>query len=202
VLAFEHCLHEHGHEARWIAFLDIDEFFFSPARARVSDMLVEYERWPGVCVSRANYGMSGHKTKPRGLVIESYLYRRGHASDARGSVKCVVDPARTDRCATVHRFAHSDGFPVDENYRTIEDDLPMGLNAISHERLRINHYGMKSEEELQRKRALWARAGARQAHPGLHADVRRGDEGYDFLDPVLASYAPAVRAALEREEVG
>src|SRR5436190_16826680 len=29
--AYDHCVAEHGHESRWIAFIDIDEFLFSPS---------------------------------------------------------------------------------------------------------------------------------------------------------------------------
>jgi hypothetical protein len=198
VLAFEHCLGEHRDDARWIAFLDVDEFLFSPTGKPVSELLVDYEQWPAVCVSRANYGSSGHKTKPPGLVIESYLHTRNYVADARGFVKCIVDPSRTVRCASVHQFAYSEGFAVDERFRTIEGDQPIGSNVITFERLRVNHYGLKSEEELERKRSLWARAGAARMSP----ERRGGNVPYDHEDRSLERYVPAVRAALERRGTG
>ena len=54
------------HDARWIAFLDIDEFLFSPGGASLPDVLRDYEEFPGVVVNRAEFGPSGHMTKPDG----------------------------------------------------------------------------------------------------------------------------------------
>ena len=41
--AYEHCLAEHGSESRWIAFIDVDEFLFSPAGDSVADALRRYD---------------------------------------------------------------------------------------------------------------------------------------------------------------
>ena len=73
--SFRDCLHRHRDDARWIAFIDIDEFLFSPRGRPVPDILVDYEEFPAVGVNRALFGTSGHVTRPAGLVIESYLYR-------------------------------------------------------------------------------------------------------------------------------
>src|SRR2546429_4010004 len=35
IQAYGHCLAEHGHESRWIAFIDLDEFLFSPTGSPV-----------------------------------------------------------------------------------------------------------------------------------------------------------------------
>ena len=71
--AYNDCLRQHGPESRWIAFIDIDEFLFSPTGTPLPEMLTRYERWPGVGVHWCVYGGSGHLQKPDGLVIESYL---------------------------------------------------------------------------------------------------------------------------------
>ena len=42
--AYQHCLAEHGSESRWIAFIDLDEFLFSPTRRPVTEILPDYER--------------------------------------------------------------------------------------------------------------------------------------------------------------
>ena len=33
---YEQCLADHGHETRWMAFIDLDEFLFSPTRRLLS----------------------------------------------------------------------------------------------------------------------------------------------------------------------
>ena len=52
-----------------------DEFLFSPIGRPVSEVLGDYEEWPGVGVNWATFGTSGTETKPEGLVIENYLMR-------------------------------------------------------------------------------------------------------------------------------
>jgi Glycosyltransferase family 92 len=123
--AFDHCLREHGHESRWIAFLDIDEFLFSPTTASLPQVLTEYEGAPGVCVHRADFGTSGHRRKPTGPVIENYLERVRLPPDTKGYFKSIVDPAQTVRCATVHHFLYRDGFAVNERKAPVE----VGLNC-------------------------------------------------------------------------
>src|SRR3954451_873749 len=39
VEAYEDCIHRHGSESRWIAFIDIDEFLFSPTGEPVPSVL-------------------------------------------------------------------------------------------------------------------------------------------------------------------
>ena len=195
--AFEHCIAEHGDDSRWIAFLDIDEFLFSPAGPTLPQILAEYEQWPGVCVSRAEYGTSGHRTRPLGLVIENYVHRIRQRPDSKGYAKSIVDPARVARCGSVHHFIYRDGFAVDENGRAIKTAIRAELVAVSFARLRINHYGTKSEEELRRKWALWEEGGIRRPEvSSIRLDVSPIYEE----DEAMLEYVPGLRAALERAE--
>src|SRR5215212_567322 len=93
VKAYAHCLEAHAGDARWIAFVDVDEFLFSPAGRPVPEVLRRYERWPGVGVNRVLFGASGHETRPPGLVVENYV-RRLEIPGLTSSVKSIVDPAR------------------------------------------------------------------------------------------------------------
>ena len=40
--AYEHCLNAHRDEARWIAFIDLDEFLFAPAGQPLPEVLVDF----------------------------------------------------------------------------------------------------------------------------------------------------------------
>jgi Glycosyltransferase family 92 len=142
---FDHCLCCHRDEARWIAFLDLDEFLFSPTGANVAEVFRDYERWPGVGVNWAMFSHSGHRTRPNGLVIESYRFRDRTET---GLIKSVVDPLRTVRCEGAHWFTYEYGLPVDENQWPITS---LQTKSTSFERLRINHYASRSAEELRAK---------------------------------------------------
>ena len=97
--AYEHCLREHGRQSRWIAFIDLDEFLFSPTGKPLPEVLPDYEQWPAVAVNWATFGTSGHRTPPPGLTIENYLRRAADQTETKEYVKCIVDPSRTRRPA-------------------------------------------------------------------------------------------------------
>ena len=189
--AFEHCVGAHREDARWIAFLDIDEFLFSPAGAQLPDVLREYERFPGVVVSRAEFGPSGHQKKPDGLVIESYVERLQLKPDDRAPYKSIVEPGHITRCLSAHCFRFRDGTPVDEELRPVDPLRYMDRKPVVWERLRIHHYFSRSEEERIRKAELWRDVGSARAIPTAPLPA-----GRSVRDETLAAFAPAVREAL------
>jgi hypothetical protein len=208
-LAFDHCLEHHRDDARWIAFLDIDEFLFSPTGRPVSELLTEYEDHPGVGVNRYNFGTSGHVTRPAGLVIENFTMRAGVR---RNAIKSIVDPRRTIKCLGGHTFAYRDGFAVDELHRLLDKPprpgAPPGrVGALTPtftlERFRINHYMCKSEEELRARHALPSPDTGKPRTRGLEDPVKFRefvDTYNQFRDEVVMAYVPALREALARVE--
>jgi hypothetical protein len=211
--AYEHCIATHGDEARWIAFLDLDEFMFSPTHRPIPEVLTEYEHWPGVVVNLATHGPSGHRSKPDGLVIESYLTHI--PLDMDRLVKSIVDPAAVEGTSTPNVFNYQRRSAVDENGYPVHH---LATKAASFERLRINHYFWKSEEEL-----LW-KTGHRAAEqewkeiPELRSvlspsDRRQRTASFEKLieleaqrgvhDEAILPYAKGVREALAaRRRVG
>jgi hypothetical protein len=188
VLAFEHCVGAHRDDARWIAFLDVDEFLFSPTGTPLPELLRMYERFPGVIVSRAEFGSSGHTTKPPGLVIENYVKRFQLRPDERARYKTILDPARVARCRSAHRFVYHEGFAVDEEMSAV---TRYKGNPDSSSRLKIHHYPFKSVEERRQKAQKWG-----FSRPVLTRAVKVREE--TVPDETLVGYAPAVREALTR----
>jgi glycosyl transferase family 92 len=187
--AYEHCLVEHREDSRWIAFIDLDEFLFSPTHRPVTDVLAGLERWPGVGVNSVFFGTSGHRTRPAGLVIENYLENDSGAG--KNAIKSIIDPRRTARCDSVHSFTYVEGTAVNEHGYPIHGHL---TKSVSHSILRINHYWAKSEEQF---RAKCAQPGAANGYFRPWYDMSRlaggrlNDESY-----AIAKYAPALREAL------
>ena len=168
--AYDHCLRTHGAETDWLAFIDLDEFLFSPTAVPLPDVLAGYVDYPGVGANWVMFGSAGHKQKPAGGVLENYL-RRGqldaqlpypHMRLPDGSyraenshIKSIVQPSRVSDCPNAH-FMHyrDDASAVDENRQPITGPLSA---SVSVNTLRINHYWSKSEDECQRKFAKgWA----------------------------------------------
>src|SRR5256885_273181 len=137
--AFESCLAAHRGDSRWIAFLDVDEFLFSPTGRPLPEVLSGFERWSGVEVSRLDFGSSGHDRKPPGLVIENFVHRRSYAAGELEYVKSIVQPARTSRPFNAHGFYYEEGFAVREDGKRAEDHpVPGKMAEPIAELLRIN----------------------------------------------------------------
>jgi hypothetical protein len=190
--AYEHCLREHREDSRWIAFLDLDEFLFSPTGKRVSEILPAYEEFPGVGVNCLAYGTSGQATRPEGLVIESYVCRT--TNDRRNSIiKSIVDPTRVERPGNnPHYFRYLDGArAVNEKKDPIKGPM---TDELSCERLRINHYITRSQEERDRK---LARPVPYTGEPRRVDRARERDKRLNELrDDILVRVAPELRRAL------
>jgi len=161
--------------ARWAAFIDIDEFLFSPTGHPVSEVLQQYEGHAGVIVNWQCYGTSGHTTRPIGLTIENYTRRAKTDWVRNRRVKTIVDPWLAVEPQGPHLFTVQPGEAlVTENkipvrivpaakwrrglrpMAAIAPHLPIdpysinepSTTRVSISTLRINHYVTRSQEDL------------------------------------------------------
>ena len=179
--AYQHCLDNHGQSSRWIAFIDLDEFLFSPC-GNLVDMLKEYESYCGVVVHWQCYGSSGHVNRPDGLVTENYLYRAKTNWVRNQRVKSIVNPDLALRPVGPHFFKYNEfSCAVNENHipvtfrklnkvsrkiRKARSRIELFFNLFTVDpyavlttndtnptanKLRINHYSIKSYNEFLKK---------------------------------------------------
>lgn len=188
--AYEDCLERHRTDARWIAFIDIDEFLFSPTGRPLPEVLRGFDLHPGVVVSRRTYGTSGWVRPPEGLVTENYVWRGPDDSPADGWVKSIVQPRSAVGCwgASPHHFRLR-GTAVGEDRRPVRS----ATRAPTVDLLRINHYYTRSAEEFRGKIAVPdAATGTLDVRSELPVDAVR--------DEILAQFAPELRAMLSNRE--
>jgi hypothetical protein len=189
VKANDHCVSEHRYDTRWIATLDIDEFLFSPSGQPVSEVLVDYEEYPGVGVNWMVFGTSGHRTRAPGLLIESHLLR---AKEPWSYIKNIVDPARVVRCLQAHAFSYSHQTAVDEHCEPITQwGGRTQFGSVS--RLRINHYYLRSEAEGRAKLETPFEGTPR---PFRFEQLNR--ELSEEHDEEITRYVPALKEAMMR----
>jgi hypothetical protein len=190
--AYDDALRRHRDESRWIAFIDLDEFLFSPTGQPLPEILRDYEEHPAVLANWAVFGSSGHRTRPPGLVIENYL-RRMEAEEGRQQSKTILDPTRAERCGGAHYFFYKEGTAVDELHRPV----PYGrTSSLAFDRLRVNHYYTKSIEE---GKAKLSRHAPTTGDPRTAARNRLelADESLnDVVDETIMMYAPELRRRL------
>jgi hypothetical protein len=220
--AYDDALEQARGRVRWLAFIDIDEFLFTPERAPLLKILAEFEPYPGVVVNWQVYGSSGLQRRPDGLVIESFTHRARTDWVRNRRVKSIVDPDRALRSLGPHFFEYSAGeLAVTENHEpitvTINSNRKRRLNrvlaripgvqvdpyairessiqGVSVKRLRINHYAVRSQQEFAEK---LTRHAAIDPDPDGATRLQRGYFKYhdrnDVSDPILARYARQVRA--------
>ena len=163
--AYSHCLSRSRRRARWIAFLDIDEFLFSPLWRPLPQVLAEFDVHPAILAAWRVYGTGGVAEKSPGLVTETFLRRASDDHFLSGYGKAIADPRRTvANVASPHRFSHYErrrpwrlrASAVDEQRRAVTSD---GWRA-SATTLRINHYYSRSEAEALEK---WRRGSVTRA---------------------------------------
>ncbi len=129
--AYLHCLrYAAAAQSRWITFLDLDEFLFSPQQRDIHPILERHRDLASLQVRRATFGSSGRRTKPAGGVLESYTRR---AAELRGP-KSIANPRLIRAIHNPHQFS-------------------MWGDDQTHfcDELRINHYWSRSIEELTEK---------------------------------------------------
>jgi len=139
--AYQHAYDTYGAQCRWMAFIDGDEFLFSPAHANIAEALATFDGQPISALGAywVCYGSSGHVDEPQGLVLENF--RRHSAPDFAPNrhVKTVLRGGQQGVVVdTCHVFRTPQG-TVDELGRPITYGL-MREYEPSTQRLRINHY--------------------------------------------------------------
>jgi SAM-dependent methyltransferase len=191
---YDHCLERNRPNSRWIAFIDIDEFLFSPSGRPLPELLVEYEAFPGVAANWAEFGTSGHLSRPPGLVIESYLWRSNETRVNRNKgFKSIVDPVRVIRCLGPHQFAFTEGCLVDERKQPVEGRV---TKRPLYSKFRINHYYTRSEDECARKFTRPQANNAALRGSGEAPLERLHETHNDTRDETILVHAPAVKKAL------
>jgi hypothetical protein len=192
IAAYDDCLRWHRYDSKWIAFLDLDEFLFSPGERPLASVLAGYEDWPAVAVRWVMFGTSGHETRVRGLVTENF--RRRIEFDGDINMKTIADPVRTMRCASAHSFTYPYLMAVDENGVPVR-----GTRAPtdSADHVRINHYHWKSREEYIAKCARMRHIGRpREVPDEEHFRWLAAAEAAGCDDEAIQRFVPAVREAL------
>lgn len=134
------------HEVDWMAFLDGDEFLFSPKSIEIQPILEEffYRKISAIGVHWACFGSSGHIAEPQGLILENYRYRGPDDLYANRHIKSIIMGRQHDSIKIgndPHLFRTPLG-TYDEKMRLIESAITS--NSATFENLRINHYMVQS----------------------------------------------------------
>jgi|SRR5579863_1280308 len=186
--AYQDFIGRHGGEKRWAAFIDCDEFLFSPPFATVEEALsrMPAENWGAVGVNWVCYGSSGQERQSEGLVIERFTTRPADGFGPNRHIKSLI---RMDRVESVgpdpHHFRVNGG-----TFNELGEPLDGPLSdRPSHQLLRINHYVTKSREEYLQRIARGRSDVAGQRDPAEF----EGYQAAEVDDGTMHRFLPAIK---------
>ncbi|MEM7721048.1 MAG: glycosyltransferase family 92 protein [Pseudomonadota bacterium] len=199
-LAYAHAVAYLGPNARWMAFIDIDEYLFSPSGRPISEILKSYEDLPALVVYWLMYGTSGRSEPGEGLMIEDYTMRAHPPEQASrdkilANYKSIVDPGKVIANSGAHHFF------VDGNAQTGFDEKRRPVffkkeRRVTVDEIRINHYFTKSLSEWR------TRYGRQTGNSTVLRDEFLDDafakvECEPIEDTAIWRYLPALQAAMD-----
>lgn len=154
--AYNDCLTKFGQESNWIAFIDIDEFIFGTQKDDLREILKDYQAYPALGINWICFGSNGHKEKQEGLVIERFTKRSPLKFGPNRHVKMIVQPGEILSAGlTPHYFKYKNNqYAVTENFEKIDsskNNCGSLTDVHSSNKIRINHYLVKSAEEFEQK---------------------------------------------------
>lgn len=150
--AYQDCLDKHRFDARWIAFIDLDEFIVPIKHENINAYLCELEQFSAIEINWLCYGSSNEKKHKNGLVIERFKNHSKLNDQLNRHVKSIVNPRCILSFSGAHEAVRISGKSVDASgniiHKNFFDRAPTGQNII-----RIHHYAVKSFAEFLEKRA-------------------------------------------------
>ena len=143
--SYNKIIKEYGHETKWLAIIDIDEFLFPVKQDNLQQFLKEYEEFSGVVVNYRMFGTSNIERIPEDkLSIETLIFRAQNDYHQHKTIKSIVQPKYIK-----FMYAHTgDFFPsyysVTENKERFRGSA--WRSSCSVDKIRINHYWTRDED--------------------------------------------------------
>lgn len=160
---------------RWLGLLDLDEFLFPREKDDLREMMSEYEEHDALAMNWTIYGSGGHLTRPP-TQIRHFLNRSEIYWDRNAFVKSIIKPERVlrDEPHHTHVFPTRNG-TVNENH----DPVRWISHEISTEKIRINHYVVRSWQDFWEVKVPRPRMGGNSACGAEYFEFHDRNEVFD-----------------------
>ena len=147
--AYDDCLKNFRFDARWIAFIDLDEFIVPIKDDSIPAFLKRFEDSPAVEVNWLIYGSGGAKKKMPGTMMERFKCHSQPTHYLNRHVKSIVDTRRVFNMIGCHEAARVSGYATDSHGNPIKKHFRE--REPQQDIIRINHYAVRSYEEFLEK---------------------------------------------------
>ena len=212
--AYSNAINSFKNDSIYIAFIDVDEFLFSPTGNKIFDELDQiwnqykesynplFEKKPAaIGVNWRRYGTSFYTDRPDDLVIKRFIFRSRDNEGNDITIKSICNPRAVVRMSGAHHAKFLPGFCCISEYGS---EIPGPFFRDGRcQRLRINHYVSKSEEEFIKRK--------RKGDADLDKNFRWQNEEWmknslrlyrtkfnEFYDPILVKYCDLVENLIKK----
>lgn len=188
--AYINAVRSYEGEFCWLAFFDTDEFLVLDPGIHLRELLSLRSDSSAIAVPWAMFGSSGHRSRPKGLVIENYLHRSPNTFLANRHIKTIARPERIIKFENPHMPA-IDGKFSDLSGNTITFERHGILEADSDYKIgKLHHYFVRSWEDWLLKISRGYHGGSRDVSEFNDYDLN------NIYDDSAMNIAPLVRKIL------
>jgi hypothetical protein len=197
VPAYENAIKRLAERTYWIALIDIDEFLVPTEKNTISETLADFEDTLGIAINWIAYGHGGHIEKTEGTVIERFKSHSDQNLLFNRHTKLILNPRYILKMAGVHHAKSIDGRNI-VNTRGEQIETHCLDYPPCHDKMRINHYLLKSfEEYLFRRVGLGGGVVSRQQ---LLDEFIKNHEEFDTVpyDGIMDKYIPVLNERIKK----
>ncbi|MCR5294798.1 MAG: glycosyltransferase family 2 protein [Lachnospiraceae bacterium] len=201
--SYNDALKRFGNESRYMAFIDADEFLFSPGNeeplaATVDLLFKKYPKASGLAVNWAMFGSSGFEKKPEsGGVLANFIYRAEIGKPGTDCIKTIVKPETVVSYDHPHYPVYMLGAcSVDESGKKVAGWSNPGIEPL---KLRVNHYFTKSREEWTLRRSAGM---ADKEDPNVRRTIEEfvRHDNNDIFDDSMRRYSERIGQVMRRDK--
>ena len=191
-LAYADAIVKYKNQTRWLAIIDLDEYIVPTSTDTIPQFLKAYEKYPAVGINWVVFDSNGHKTKPTvegGLVTANYT-----RSKKSFYIKSIHNPKKVIGIFDPHYAIYkNDEFAVNEDFEVLYGSVTK--KHLSN-KIQINHYYSKSEEEYVKKTAR-GNADSDKKREYFEEYVNFSEYTYDYA---IQKYLPELKKRMNIKE--
>lgn len=145
--AYQHCVENYKDNARWMAFIDGDEYILPKEDETLKGFLKKRLQYDAIGINWVMFGTNGHVEDPEGYVINSFTSCEGVQNQ---HIKSIINPKKI----TFFRGPHHARIKDPSKFVNSTNDVITGpFNHIETTHIiQINHYFVRSLTNFRRRR--------------------------------------------------
>lgn len=194
--AYDHYLTNYGHDTKWCAFIDIDEYIVNKTEKSIKELLTRFEKAGSYQISWRLFGSSGHQNKTDGLTIERFALATPISWKENLHTKVICQPVFVEKFnSNPHCVLLKDGYiALSEDFRYVANAWAPHFCANE---LQLNHYVIRSYDEFCEK-IKKGRADTNKYPGKTLQDFKYFDDMATEQDLCAFKYLEAIKQELKR----